>query len=886
MLTGQIVATAQATHAPTERHPEGGEIGWVAAHPEHRGKGLGRAVSALTQLGGWARRATAISIFPRTTSGPGDHDLSGAGQQPEPVPGRYDGALAACPSAPARRTTPRRRRTNNGVSMNCLHNRLHCLLGGITASLLLGISTASCRAQSQTAPAAGPVAAPVSGWWSFEPAKDTFSPAALLDLRSLNEKTAGENGFITRSADGADFATTNGKPIRFWGVSEYIQDKDNPDWLAHKARWLAKRGVNMVRVHTQIASKEADSELTDVDPKAVDRIWRLVAAMKKEGIYTTISPYWGVHVKAQPKWNIPGMSGQELAGVVFWDKTLQTGYKSWLKALYGPANPYTGIPLSQEPAVAILQHQNEDSMLFWTMQGVKGEQLTQVRARFGDWLKKKHGSLAAANASWGGQSPAPGEFQDNQGDEFAQGRAGIYILWNWTQERSGYQGKRLADQLAFFGDTMKDFNAEIARYLRRDLGCRQLINAGNWRPADPVKLFDVERYSYTANEVMGVNRYFTGAHEGKDNGWAIRPGDKFTNNSVLRDPRGMPTNIKQPAGFPFLIPETEWVAPTAYQSEGPLLTAAYQSLTGVDVSYFFADGDVPEWQPPFAPDPWNPPTGKWSVATPMQVGQFPAAALLFRQGYVKKGAPVVHEERSLEDLWQRRSPLIAEEGGWDPNRDTGNLPPRSAVKTAADPLAFLVGPVEVVLGGDPSKNRVTDLAPYHNARKKTVESVTGEIRLNYGTGFCVVNSPKAQGATGFFRGVGGPVTLGDVTLESRNEYASVAVVALDDQPIKTSKKLLVQVGTIARPTGWQDKDATWASGDGKQTMTGKEVVSTGKNPWSIVRADLTVTVRNPGLTVATMLDANGEAVRRLPLTRISGGIRLTYPADTLYVVLQ
>jgi predicted dehydrogenase/GNAT superfamily N-acetyltransferase len=44
--TKQIVATAQATHAPTDRHPEGGELGWVASHPEHRGKGLGRILCA------------------------------------------------------------------------------------------------------------------------------------------------------------------------------------------------------------------------------------------------------------------------------------------------------------------------------------------------------------------------------------------------------------------------------------------------------------------------------------------------------------------------------------------------------------------------------------------------------------------------------------------------------------------------------------------------------------------------------------------------------------------------------------------------------------------------------------------------------------------------
>jgi hypothetical protein len=230
------------------------------------------------------------------------------------------------------------------------------------------------------------------------------------------------------------------------------------------------------------------------------------------------------------------------------------------------------------------------------------------------------------------------------------------------------------------------------------------------------------------------------------------------------------------------------------------------------------------------PYPWNPPTGKWNIATPMQLGQFPAAALLFRQGHLKKGQPVVHEERSLEDLWQRRSPLIVEEGGWDPNRDTGNLPPRSAVKTGADPMAFLVGPVEVVLGGDPAKSRVTDLKPYHDTEKKVVVSNTGEIRLNYGAGLCVINAPKAQGATGFFSKAGSAIPLSDVTLQCGNEYASAAVVSMDNQPIKSSKKLLVQVGTIARPTGWEDKSATWTSGDSKEPRTGREVVSTGKNP--------------------------------------------------------
>jgi predicted dehydrogenase/RimJ/RimL family protein N-acetyltransferase len=44
--TGKIVATAQAGHRPEARHPEGGELGWVAGDPEHAGRSLGRAVVA------------------------------------------------------------------------------------------------------------------------------------------------------------------------------------------------------------------------------------------------------------------------------------------------------------------------------------------------------------------------------------------------------------------------------------------------------------------------------------------------------------------------------------------------------------------------------------------------------------------------------------------------------------------------------------------------------------------------------------------------------------------------------------------------------------------------------------------------------------------------
>ena len=87
---------------------------------------------------------------------------------------------------------------------------------------------------------------------------------------------------------------------------------------------------------------------------------------------------------------------------------------------------------------------------------------------------------------------------------------------------------------------------------------------------------------------------------------------------------------------------------------------------------------------------------------------------------------------------------------------------------------------------------------------------------------------------------------------------------MDDLPLRRSHQVLVQVGTAARPTGWQAKAADFPSEDGKTTLHGYEVVKTGAAPWQIVNADVTLTVTNPALTKATLLDAAGYPARLCP----------------------
>jgi hypothetical protein len=267
----------------------------------------------------------------------------------------------------------------------------------------------------------------------------------------------------------------------------------------------------------------------------------------------------------------------------------------------------------------------------------------------------------------------------------------------------------------------------------------------------------------------------------------------------------------------------------------------------------------------------------------MTLGQFPAAALLFRKGDVTSGPPVVHEERSLDDIFYRRWPLIAEEGAWDPNRDKGAMPEASPFKAAVDPLAYLVGRAEVKYGGDPAKSTVADLSKYVDPVKKTVRSVTGQITTDLARGLYLVDAPQAQGVAGFLGGAG-PQKLSDVTVDCANQYASVVVVPLDDRPIATSRRLLVQVGTVCRPTGWRERPIRIPVKEG--FVEGSRIIDVGTSPRRVEKARGQIAMRNPSIAKATVLDANGMPVGDLPITKDGSGVKLALPENALYVCLQ
>ena len=198
-----------------------------------------------------------------------------------------------------------------------------------------------------------------------------------------------------------------------------------------------------------------------------------------------------------------------------------------------------------------------------------------------------------------------------------------------------------------------------------------------------------------------------------------------------------------------------------------------------------------------------------------------------------------------------------------------------------DQRAFFVGPVQVKFSGSP--NETKSIASKYISPGE-VESDTGELKLNYDKGFCTVDTPCAQGVAAFFSAKP-TYSLADVTFASPNEYGAALAVSMDGKAIHDSKKVLVQFGTRSRPTGWVEKPAT-IQFDNKQSAPGLEVVSYGKAPWQVIKADLVVSIKNTGLKKASVLDMNGNRIADVPLTKAPGAVKFTFPSTAMYVVLE
>ena len=699
-----------------------------------------------------------------------------------------------------------------------------------------------------------------AGWFAFEPGPDPFAEAAL-DLRSLNHTVAGEKGFLRSEGDRFVFQREPTRAVTFWAVNGGPTAAKDLD--LYFARHMAKLGVNMVRIHGAVYDRQAADPAT-VDIKRLDRIHHFVAACKKEGIYVVLSFYFPLWFDVKPAYGIPGyanLKNKKAFTLLFFHPRMQEIYQSWATGLLRTRNPYTGLPLAEDPAVGIVEIINEDNYFFWTTtpyQNISAECTHMLEARYGRWLAAKYGSVAKALAAWG-----KGHVK---GDDPAAGRAGLYSPWSYTPAGQRQANpKRIRDQARFLTEDLRAFYETMRGWFRTQIGLKCPLVATNWKTADERILGALDKYTNSACETLDRHGYFGSSHKGDGASYSLRNGHTYTDACMLLAPeRALVTELAY-TGHTHTVSEYNLPMPNRFRADGPVVAAAYGALGGTDAYFHFATSSAA----------WEDTHAKFSIHTPVWMGQSPACALIFRRGYVKPGPVVVHEAARLADLFDLKGTAIEQPQNFDELRKA-DIPPGARAEVqrlgAIDPLAYFVGQVTRTVARDAGKNVVQDLAPYIDRASKTVKSMTGQLLWDYGRGLVTINAPAAQGATGFLAKAGA-VELADVAVSSANEYGSVLVVSMDSRPLATSARILVQVMTEDTNCGWTTRDS-----GGTKTIT-----DLGGPPIIVRNVAGTVALkrRDAASLKVTALDANGYKRQEVP----GGAAAIRLLPDCLYYIV-
>jgi hypothetical protein len=739
------------------------------------------------------------------------------------------------------------------------HHILSALSKAVVAfAMAIGLGS---QLPAQTGDANTASTAASADWFPFDPKPDPFATNSAIDLRSLNERAAGDHGFISvRTGQFVHSAT--GEPIRFWAVNGPPHDLKGAE-LRECARMLAKHGVNLVRVHGGYFNDHGE-----VDLQRVKHATEIVEAMKAEGIYTHFSIYF-------PLWLTPKPDNQWLKGydgkshpfaALFFNPEFQAQYRKWWTALLTTPSPTSGKPLVQEPAVASLEMQNEDSLFFWTFseQNIPDAQLRILETQFGDWLVKKYGSLEAVYARWQGLKV--------KRDAPAEGRMGFRPLWNMFNEKTA----RDQDTSRFLLELQTAFYKDTYAFLRK-LGFKGPITASNWSTASPEVFGPLEKLSYTCGDFIDRHGYFSCNHKGDNAAWSIRNGHTYSDRSALRfdaEESGKPKQFVHPAmdphydDKPSMISETTWNRPNRFRSEAPLYFAAYGALQHSDAIVHFAL-DSRAWS--VKPGFWMQP---WTLMTPAMAGQFPAAALIYRRGLVTTGSVLATVNLNRDALLRLQGTPLPQDASLDELR-LADIPPGGETKPGSrlDPLLHYAGRTEVRFVASPGSVNLADRKSLIDHAAKTVTSSTGELKLDYGKGLLTINAPRAQGVSGCLKGAG-PLETAALSINSDMELGHIVAVSLDDRPLAQSSRILLQVMSEEKTSGY----ATEPAGEGV-----KKIVNIGTDPWLVRSLSGTVSFKRAD---AAQLKVTGLDFNGYPQAPLGSAERIQLQPRTIYYLIE
>jgi len=591
-------------------------------------------------------------------------------------------------------------------------------------------------------------------------------------------------------------------------------------------------GYNMARLDfVEATLMEGRQQDFDFNPEQLDRLYYLLSALKRNGIYyilNGLSNDNGGYGNIKERW----IGKKGLHASVYFDAESQAHWKQLMAKMYARTNPYTGISTIKDPAFAGMILVNENNLTFLNRNGVK----PAFKPYFAKWLKAKYGSNAALKSAWSNKKTGISELKSNENLDVSQINFPAPDAWT---------SLRMADTQAFFADTEKKTADWMTQYVRTLGFVGQVSSYNLWNA--PAANATRGQFSWVDMHNYFGHPDYAGTH------LKVRQDSMLENHAAYIRELASAKHI----GKAYTVSEHGQVFWNQYRRESGLALPAYAALQNwggicqhsgaVALSYAGTHANANK-----------------NRINPFAVGQDPIsratetlAALLYLRGDVTPALNTISVKLTPQDAfqnsahlggtpadvsklslvtgigldWQAKPKLKINENAAaeidfnKPNlrlnkagfgkavRPTSNLGLKldGLLKEYASGLAYKVSKVKL-LADDRWAARVQNLrdakllddSNLTNAEAGIYQSDTGEILLDAPQKRMIVITPKTE-AVVFDESQ--PIQLNQLSILSSSDAALVAVSAMDGQELANSKRMLIVLSTDARNSAMRFSDA-------------------------------------------------------------------------------
>lgn len=513
---------------------------------------------------------------------------------------------------------------------------------------------------------------------------------------------------------------------------------------AKLARTLRLLGYNTVRLPSleTFLPPAGVAVTTGADPKALDALRTLLAALNKENLAVSLTLGGGREYGIDDGVAAYRHINRMLANQYFVDRDATRLLLDTIRSA-GDARPVS-VSLLTNPVL----HGDYESLF-------TPPHRNMLQNAWRAWLTKRHPTTEALAEAWqipGNPPPL------NLGESLVRPGIALLNVHNFSAFQSRFRA-RFADQMAFLEDLQTGWFAGIVPEVRKAFPSAAIFSPG-WMVTD--RLGDAQTRASAAldgiEERVGDNFVGTGT-EGAP---------YFFNRSPFLAPErwSYRTAFNRIAGKPFLADDSASAWPGDYEFSRLLLTMAFGGLQGWE-------GILHRRVSTIAPAlPMQPPSqADNAFQNPAFLAILPLGRHLFLRGDLERSPTVF--SRILE------SPASFRAHGAE---QFAKFPP------ALQNLLFIGGVEAATDGTPPDTTQAATLAA-----APVLKSTTGQLECDPANDLLKISSPASVAIAGKS---GGSLTAGSTTLESLATYGVVYATALDSAPLASSRSILV--GAVAR----------------------------------------------------------------------------------------